>query len=178
MSGIPGLDQVAYLTSDEALRLPEQPKRMAVVGGGYIAAELAHFFGALGTEITLIHRRSTMLREEDPEIAGRFTQVYQRRFNLLLATGRVPNTDLLAVSNAAVETDDRGYLKTDPYLETNVPGIWALGDIVGRYLLKHSANLEASYAANNISHPGHKEGLTTTPCPTLSLPRPRSPAWD
>ena len=184
---IPGLDQVAYLTSDEALRLPEQPKRMAVVGGGYIAAELAHFFGALGTEVTLIHRRSTMLREEDQEIAERFTQVYQRRFNLLLdsqvtgvkakdgasrngpmelsvaverqgqthqknievdvllmATGRVPNTDLLAVANTGVETDGRGYVKTDGYLETNVPGIWALGDIVGKYLLKHSANLEAS----------------------------------
>ena len=192
---IPGLDKVPYITSDQALRLPQQPKRMAIVGGGYIAAELAHFFGTLGTEVNLIHRRSTMLREEDEEIAKRFTEVYQRRFNLLLnaqvsevsskdggislkvsvdndgekhsvevavdillmATGRAPNTDLLEVANTGVEVDSRGYIKTDKFLETNVPGIWALGDIVGKYLLKHSANLEASYAANNIFHSSHKE---------------------
>ena len=53
---IPGLDRVPYITSDEALRLPEQPRRLAILGGGYIAAEMAHFFGALGTEVTLIHR--------------------------------------------------------------------------------------------------------------------------
>jgi dihydrolipoamide dehydrogenase len=45
----PGLDQTPYITSDEALRLPEQPKKLTIIGGGYIAAELAHFFGALGT---------------------------------------------------------------------------------------------------------------------------------
>ena len=194
---IPGLDKTPYITSDQALRLPQQPKRLAIVGGGYIAAELAHFFGSLGTEVTLIHRRSTMLREEDEEIAKRFTEVYQRRFDLLLdsqvtevktkdgeislnvssqhggqehtvevgvdtlllATGRVPNTDLLEVANTGVEVNDRGYIKTDQYLETNVPGIWALGDIVGKYLLKHSANLEAAYAANNIFHYAHKDAV-------------------
>ncbi len=70
---IPGLESTLHLTSDEALRLPQQPKGMAIMGGGYIAAELARFFGSLGTEVTLIHRRSTMLREEDDEIAQRFT---------------------------------------------------------------------------------------------------------
>lgn len=190
-----GLDSTPYLTSDQALRLPQQPKRMAIVGGGYIAAELAHFFGSLGTEVTIIHRRQTLLPEEDEEIARRFTQVYQRRFNLLLnsevnefnssggefrvkvsvqgqghtvdvdvdtlliATGRVPNTDLLEVAITGVEMDGRGYVKTDPYLETNVPGIWALGDIVGKYLLKHSANLEAAYAANNIFQSSHKNAV-------------------
>ena len=190
-----GLDSTPYLTSDQALRLPQQPKRMAIVGGGYIAAELAHFFGSLGTEVTIIHRRQTLLPEEDEEIARRFTQVYQRRFNLLLnsevnefnssggefrvkvsvqgqghtvdvdvdtlliATGRVPNTDLLEVAITGVEMDGRGYVKTDSYLETNVPGIWALGDIVGKYLLKHSANLEAAYAANNIFHSSHKNAV-------------------
>ncbi len=76
---IPGLEHTPYITSDQALRLPEQPRRLTVVGGGYIAAELAHFFGALGTEVTIIHRRGQMLREEDEEVARRFTEVYQRR---------------------------------------------------------------------------------------------------
>ena len=187
---IPGLIDVPYLTSDQALRLPEQPRRMAIVGGGYIAAEMAHFFGAMGTEVTVIHRGSMMLRAEDEDVAQRFTEVYQRKFNLLLnsqvslaqrqgnqlvlhvstkgstqevvtdalllATGRIPNTDQLAVGSTGVDTDARGFVKTDQYLETTVPGIWALGDIVGKYLLKHSANLEAAYAANNIFNPDRK----------------------
>ena len=185
-----GIQDVPYVTSDEALRLPQQPQRLIIVGGGYIAAEMAHFFGALGTKVTIVHRRPILLRSEDEAIAHRFTHVYQQKFNLLLnaqvvqashqegevtlelqvdgqrqtvsgdtlllATGRIANTDLLEVENAGVEVDERGFIKTDEYLETNVPGIWALGDIVGKYLLKHSANLEAAYAANNIFHPDHK----------------------
>ncbi len=70
--------------------------------------------------------------------------------------GRIPNTDLLDVAKAGVTVDDRGFINTDEFLETNAPGIWALGDIVGRYLLKHSANLEAAYVANNIFNPDNK----------------------
>ncbi len=180
----PGLEDVPYITSDEALRLPQQPGRLAIVGGGYIAGEMGHFFGAMGTEVTLIHRRSLMLREEDEDVARRFTEVFQRKFNLLLnaevaqvsrngdeiklevaadghrvelavdallmATGRIPNTDTLNVGETGVELDQRGYIQTDQYLETNMAGIWALGDIVGKYLLKHSANLEAAYASKTI----------------------------
>ena len=58
---IPGLQDVPYITSDGALRLPEQPRRLVIVGGGYIAAEMAHFFGALGTEVTIVHRGPTLL---------------------------------------------------------------------------------------------------------------------
>ena len=187
---IPGLSDVPYITSDEALRLPEQPKRLAIVGAGYIAAELAHFFGSLGTEVTIIHRGPWMLRAEDEQVAKRFTEVYQRKFNLLLdaevsqaslngkeidldvsvngedvkltvdslllATGRIPNTDLLDVQKTGVDVDERGFVVTDEYLETGVPGIWALGDIVGRYLLKHSANLEAAHVTHNMFNPGNK----------------------
>ena len=55
MPEIPGLDAVPDITSDEVLRIQEQPCRLAIQQGGYIAAEMAHFFGALGTEITLMH---------------------------------------------------------------------------------------------------------------------------
>ncbi len=203
----PGLAQTPYITSDEALRLPEQPRRLTVVGGGYIAAELAHFFGSLGTEVTVIHRRDLMLREEDTEVSRRFTEVYQRRFNmvleaqvtgvsakdgeiivevttsagnqsitsdtLLMATGRVPNTDLLDVAKTGVEVNDRGYIKTDDYLQTNVPGIWALGDIVGRYLLKHNANLEAAYASNNILEPNNQAAVDYSAMPHAVFAAPQ-----
>ncbi len=189
-----GLSDVPIITSDEALRLPKQPARLAVIGAGYISAELAHFYGSLGTEITIIARGDVLLRAEDEDISRRFTEVYSRRFNVMLrsvirsgtrsarmdgkeivlevdgdgtsqevrcdavlvATGRVPNTDTLNVEATGVEVDERGYVKTDGTLETSTPGIWALGDIVGRYLLKHSANLEASYATYNIANPDHR----------------------
>ncbi|HEU0144245.1 MAG TPA: FAD-dependent oxidoreductase, partial [Nitrososphaera sp.] len=51
---IKGLDGSGYITSDEALRLQKQPCTLTIIGGGFVAAELAHFFGALGTEINII----------------------------------------------------------------------------------------------------------------------------
>lgn len=68
---------------------------------------------------------------------------------LLVATGREPNTDTLAVENAGIETDDQGFVKTNEYLETTAENVWALGDIAGKPLFKHAADLEARYVATN-----------------------------
>ena len=184
---IPGLEQVVYHTSDTVMRLPRQPPRMAILGGGYIGAELGHFFGALGTEITLIHRGDRLLPREDEEIGQRFTDLYARRFTvflhtqvqrvrqqadtitldlpvagrlqqvtcdvLLLAVGRIPNSDLLDVARAGIAVDAQGRVVTNAYHETNVPGIWALGDITSPHQLKHAANAEARTVAYNVAHP-------------------------
>ena len=184
---IRGLSDVPYVTSDEALRLPQQPQRLTILGGGYIAAEMGHFFGALGTDVTIIQRGPLLVQQEDRDISQRFTEVYQRKFRLLLdarvteahrdgdqimvevsrdghtetiasdsfliAAGRVPNADLLDVARTGVEVDRGGFIKVDEHLQTEVAGIWALGDIVGKNLLKHGANLEAAYAAHNIFNP-------------------------
>ena len=123
--GIPnidGIESVDYLTSTEALELPSPPDRLVIVGGGYIAAELGHFFGTFGSDVTILGRRPRLL----------------------------PNTDTLDLEHTAVETDDAGFVETDEYLETDAEGVWALGDIVGEYLLKHSANHEAQSVARNI----------------------------
>ena len=191
---ISGISDVPYLTSDEALRLPEQPRRLTIVGGGYIAAELGHFFGSMGTEVAIIQRGPLLVQQEDRDVSRRFTEVYQRKFHLLLeaqvskvyrdgdqigvevsrdgntetitsdalliATGRIPNTDLLDVASTGVEVDQRGYIRVDEYMQTGVPGIWALGDIVGKNLLKHSSNLETAYVANNIFNPDQKVAIS------------------
>lgn len=81
---IPGLKEAGFITSDEALRLEKQPKSMIIAGGGYIAAELAHFYGSLGTEITIIQKNELMLNSEDEEIAGKFTEIYSKKFSLFL----------------------------------------------------------------------------------------------
>ena len=68
---------------------------------------------------------------------------------LLLAAGRMSNADTLNLDATSVETDDRGFVATDEYLRTDAEGVWALGDVVGAYLLKHTANEEAATVARN-----------------------------
>ncbi len=178
---IPGLDSTPYLDSTKALRLQKQPRHLVVIGGGYIAAELAHFYGALGTKITVLVRRNRMLDNEDEEIADWFTHEFSKKYQilfnteaeavsyqnskftiklksreeklvadqLLVATGRVPNTDILDVKATGVEMDEKGYIKVDKYLETDIKGIWAFGDIIGILPFRHTANDQVGYAIRN-----------------------------
>lgn len=81
---IEGLANTPFLTSTEALRLKPQPKHLAVLGGGYIAAELAYFFGALGTKITIFQRGPVMVSNEDETIAKTFTDVFSRNHTVLV----------------------------------------------------------------------------------------------
>ena len=180
---IEGLKEVDYITSDEALRLKKQPKTMTILGGGYIATELAHFYGALGTKINIVQRGKFLIPNEDGEISMKFTDIFRKKYNvltefnatkvskkgnkfiivaenkkskkkivsdaLLVATGRIPNTDILDVKKGNVEIDDKGFIKTNEFLETTAKNTWALGDIAGKFLFKHSANLEAEYVYRN-----------------------------
>jgi mycothione reductase len=91
---IAGLDSVAYHTSDTIMRLPELPGRMVILGGGYVAAEFAHVFSALGTEVTVVNRSDRLLRKEDDEIAGRFTEELRRQIDVRL------ETDVASVENS------------------------------------------------------------------------------
>ncbi|MBI4140317.1 FAD-dependent oxidoreductase, partial [Candidatus Woesearchaeota archaeon] len=83
---IEGLDKTQFITSDDALRLKKQPKQLIIIGGGYIAAELAHFFGSLGTKVTIIQRGQLLLSNEDKEISQKFTQICQQKHQVLLET--------------------------------------------------------------------------------------------
>ena len=68
---------------------------------------------------------------------------------VLIATGRKSNADLLKVENTGVKTDERGYIKVDDFLETSKKNIWAFGDAIGKYMFKHVANEEAIIAWRN-----------------------------
>lgn len=72
---------------------------------------------------------------------------------LLVAAGRVPNSDTLDLEMTGVKINKRGFIIVDIYLESNVEGIFAFGDVIGRYLFKHNANHEAQYAYYNLLHP-------------------------
>ncbi|MDQ3970602.1 MAG: FAD-dependent oxidoreductase, partial [Thermoproteota archaeon] len=76
-----GLKDSGYLTSDEIFRIRNQPKTLTIIGGGYIACELAHFFGALGTEINILQRRDLLVPEEDEEVSQKFTEIFSKKYN-------------------------------------------------------------------------------------------------
>lgn len=75
-----------YETSDTIMRIDELPRRMVIVGGGYIAAEFAHVFSALGTEVTVVVRGSRMLRSHDETISAAYTELLSERLDVRLAT--------------------------------------------------------------------------------------------
>jgi len=69
---------------------------------------------------------------------------------IFLAVGKRSNADILKVEKTGVETDKRGWIKTDQYLETNMKNIWAIGDANGKYMFRHKANYDAEIATRNI----------------------------
>jgi mycothione reductase len=92
--------------------------------------------------------------------------------SLLIATGRVPNSDLLKPEKTGVELDKRGYVKINEHLETSKVNIWALGDAIGKQMFKHVANYEADVAWHNAIHE-HKIAVdyTATPHAVFSHPQ-------
>ena len=210
-AGVPkvkGIENVDYLTSDTVLELKSPPKKLIILGGGYIGVEYGHFFSGLGTETTIIQRPLRILPDEEPEISELLKLELQKRMQiftgfeaveikqegnaktvvarnrvdgstqeltaeaLLVATGRVPNSDLLKPERTGVKLDERGYVKVNEYLETNIKNIWAFGDAIGKEMFKHVANYEAGIAWHNAVH-DHKAKVdySATPHAVFSYPQ-------
>jgi len=204
---IDGLAEVPYLTSDTVMRLDRLPRSMIVLGGGYIAAEMSHIFGSLGTRVTIVARGDQLLSQHDADIRARFTELYRERFDvrlgamvervtatrkgvrlsfvtasghqvadgdvLLVATGRVPNSDRLDVAKTGIAVDEHGHVRTDDTYATSVPGIWALGDLANHYQLKHMANAEARLVRYNLLHPDQPKRRAFTVVPSAVFASPQ-----
>jgi mycothione reductase len=177
---IKGLEKAGYLTSDTLLRMNRLPESIAIIGGGFIAAEYGHFFSAMGSKVTIIGRNPQFLPEEEPEVSALAKRELQKYMEVitnhevgeiaksptgkkklsavdratkqkveitaeevLVATGRGPNSDILHPEKAGIKTDENGWIIVNEYLETSQPNIWALGDADGVYPFKHKANYEA-----------------------------------
>lgn len=88
----PGYDHIGIHTSDTIMRIDEIPRRLAVIGGGFIAVEQAHVFDAFGSDVTMIVRGDGLLTAEDEEVSARFTAMAADRFDLRLGTTVVSAT--------------------------------------------------------------------------------------
>ena len=154
------------IDSDGFFELERQPRRVAIVGAGYIATEFAGLLNGLGSEVIQVLRRDRLLRTFDHDLhnavmtamagAGvRFeTHFHSDRLEraadgglrlhagegraldqldcVIWAIGRRPNVTGIAFENAGIRLDTRGYIATDPLQNTNVEGVYAVGDVTGR----------------------------------------------
>ncbi len=83
---VTGLDSVGFLTNESVLGIKEKPEGIIIVGGGYVAAEYAHFFSAMGVKVTLLQRNGRLVPEEEPEISELLKKVMSRRMTVLTHT--------------------------------------------------------------------------------------------
>jgi mycothione reductase len=118
---------VPFHTSDTVMRLDELPRRLVILGSGYIAAEFAHVFSALGSQVTVVARSNALLRKLDAEISQRFTKLARQQWDVHL------NTELLKVSGDESEVrldfSDGSYVVGDVLLVATgrVPNTAQLG---------------------------------------------------
>ncbi|MHA7155971.1 mycothione reductase [Arthrobacter sp. TMN-50] len=189
---IPGITLPQVHTSDTIMRLDELPDRILIIGGGYIAAEFAHIFGAFGSAVTVVNRSGQLLRALDDTVSAAFTAEAARQWDVVLghtvasltangdgsvravlagdsareldvdvvlvAAGRVPNTDRLDAAVVGLDLEADGRLVVDGQQRvlrngTPVDGLWALGDVSSKFQLKHVANHEARIVSHNLMHP-------------------------
>ncbi|WP_327739229.1 mycothione reductase [Streptomyces nojiriensis] len=173
-----------YETSDTVMRIDAPPRHLAILGGGYIAAELADVFAETGSSVTIVEKEEHLLGPQDETVRERFTDLVRCRYDLrlgrevtavggrpgalrltlddgsaveadmlLVAVGRVPNSDRLDLGAAGIATHEDGRVVVDAYQRTTTEGVFALGDICSPVPLKHVANREAEVVAHNLRHP-------------------------
>lgn len=180
MLPIEGIDQTNVMTSTELLNITEVPKRLCIVGAGVIGMEMASVFNSLGSEVTVIEFLKECLPMVDSDIAKRlrqtiakrgvtfFMQSGVKRINgntvfferkgkeeqveadiILIATGRGANVEGLGLGNTGVNFSPKG-IEVDGNMQTNIPHIYAIGDVNARMMLAHAATFQGLRAVNHM----------------------------
>jgi dihydrolipoamide dehydrogenase len=187
---LPGVvvDEQRIVSSTGALALPEVPKTMIVIGGGYIGLEMGSVWQRLGTKVTVVEFLDRILPGMDGEVSKQMQRILTKQgmaFKLgtkvtgakptnkgvdvtlepakggaaetmsvdivLLSIGRRPYVEGLGLKDAGVALDERGRVKTDAHFATNVPGIYAIGDVIVGPMLAHKAEDEGVAVAEILA---------------------------
>ena len=173
---IEGIDKKHVITSDEIFNIDKLPKKLVIIGGGVIGLEFASFFSMIGIEVTVLEMLPEVIPNVDAEIAKTLrtslkgcrilTNVKAQRIEddkviyvkdgkeesceadtVLLAVGRVPNTQNLGLENLNLQFSRKG-IEVNDKMQTNIPNIYAVGDVTGKSLLAHSAYRMGEVAVN------------------------------
>lgn len=192
---IPSLpfDGKNILSSTEALALTEVPKKLIIIGAGYIGVEMGSVWNRLGSEVLLIEFLDRALPNMDKEMATGLQRQLEKqglkfKFDtsaqsakieggkvklswkskdgketgveecdkVMVAVGRRPVTEGLGLKEAGVNVDAKGFIPVDKHFQTNVPGIYAIGDVIGGLMLAHKAEEEGIAAVEIMAgKPGH-----------------------
>ena len=191
------------ISSNEVFHLETLPKRILIVGGGYIACEFACIFNGLGAEVTQFYRGAQILRGFDEEARGLLAEAmgdkginihlgttilemekrdggiwvkgshgHESVFDqVLFATGRSPNTKDLGLEEAGVTVGRRGEIPVDEYSQTNIPSIYAVGDVTNRINLTPVAIREGHAFADTVFG-GNKRAMDHACVPSAIFTQP------
>ncbi len=199
---LPGveIDEKQIVSSTGALELAKVPKRMVVVGAGYIGLEMGSVWSRLGAEVVVVEFLDRILPGMDGEIAKQFQRILKKQgleFKLgtkvtaaktaksgvaltlepakggdaetlqadavLVAIGRRPYTEGLGLETVGVQADNRGFITIDHAYQTNVPGIFAIGDVVPGPMLAHKAEEEGVAVAEIMAGQAGHVNYETVP---------------
>jgi len=128
----------------EKLMLPnEEPEISALITRNYTERMKLY----LNHEAVEIRNKSVIIKDRD---SGEKKELSADK--VMIAAGRVSNSDILMPEKSGIALDERGYIRVNKYLETSKKGIFAFGDAIGKQMFRHVANMEAQIAANNAFH--------------------------
>ena len=186
------IDEKVIVSSTGALSLPKIPKKLIVIGGGYIGLEMGSVWSRLGSQVEVIEYLDHITPGMDKEISDSFLKILKKqglKFHLstkvnsvkknsngaiieatskegdikkfdadvvLMSVGRKPNTNGLNLKKVGIKLDDKGRIITGKNFDTNIPNIFAIGDVISGPMLAHKAEEEgiavAEYLAGKYGH--------------------------
>jgi len=197
---IPGSDQPHVMTSNEILSIEKMPASLVVIGGGVIGVEFASFFSSLDVKVDVIEMLDEIIPFMGRGQAGKFRMALKGKVNfrlgcrvdaidghdvkyttasgqqksinadiVLMSVGRIPNLENMGLEEAGLDFDRNG-IRTDEQQRTNLPNVYAIGDVTGKSQLAHSASRMGEVALNTIC--GQRDRFRTNAIPWVvySLP--------
>jgi dihydrolipoamide dehydrogenase len=205
---IPGFkfDEKTILSSTGALDLEEVPKKLVVIGGGYIGLEIGGYLNKLGSEVTVLEANDQLLsgvvepdlvavvekklKKEGVNIKYKaFAKSFETKSGktvvkaevegkmesfecdkVIVTVGRKPNSDEMGLKELNMAIDQKGFIMVDAKRRTNIPGIYAIGDIACQPMLAHKASHEGVLVAENIA--GHNRAYDVKTVPAVIFTDP------
>ena len=195
-----GLESGFVVTNKGILDLEEIPGKMTVIGGGVIGLEMACYFQTVGSKVTVIEMQDHIAGTTDSQSGNMRQNIYTKKginflleakvtevsdgyvsYELadesagiaadivLLSVGRRPVIEGYGLESLGVEVEG-GAIKTDAQCRTNIPGVYAAGDVNGRWMLAHAASREAETAVNTML--GKEDEMSYNNCPGVIYTNP------